>query len=70
MERVSSVWRESVVDEPVSWFGEWADACDDVEDFDGIVVVLGSDERVDIGEVGLGVLLDQWRVAVAGRLSW
>src|SRR6185436_16205979 len=62
---VTRVVGEPVVDHTVAGLRERPDVDDDVEHLLARIVVLGADERVDVGQVGLRVLLDERRVAVA-----
>src|SRR5262249_50668614 len=62
---VARVFGEPVVDHAVTGLRERAHVDDDVEDLLARIVVLGPDERIDVGQVRLRILLDQRSVAVA-----
>src|SRR5262249_61366936 len=65
VDAVAGVVGEPVVDDAVARLRERPDVDDDIEHLLAGIVVPGSDERVDVGQVRLRILLDEGRVAVA-----
>ena len=65
MDAVPRLIRKAVVDDTIAWFGKWAHVYDDVKHSLRRVVVFPTDERLYIGDVGLGILLDKWSIAMA-----
>jgi hypothetical protein len=66
VDAVQRIDRESVVDHPVPGLRKGAHMDDHIEHVLVRVVVSRTDEGINFGDIGLGILFDLGRVAVAG----
>ena len=65
VDAIAGIIGKTVVDDAIPWLGERAHMHNNVEHLLRRIIVLFPNEGIDVSDVGLGILLDEWGVAVA-----